>query len=131
LIALNPRFASRENLDVAPDGDVDLTDDDIAGFQVVPCSCGGALKPRVVYFGENVPADVLADAWRVFDEANALLVAGTSLEVFSGRRFVEEARRRGLPIVIVNDGPTRSDADATVRINGRVGDVLPRIASAL
>lgn len=115
----------------APDGDVDLPDHVVAGFVVVACdACGGVLKPDVVYFGENVDPRVLADARAAFADADALLVVGSSLEVFSGRRFVEEAARRRMPIVVVNVGPTRSDALATVRVDARAGDVLPRLAAA-
>ena len=126
----NPAFASLRAT-FAPDGDVDLADDIVDGFRVVDCACGGPLKPRVVFFGENVDADTLARAWQTFDDATALLVVGTSLEVFSGRRFVEEASRRKWPIVVVNMGPTRSDALATVRIDGPTGAALPALATAL
>lgn len=124
----------------APDGDVDLDDEVIASFSVVDCVCGGALKPAVVFFGENVAADTLSAAWRVLDEANALLVLGTSLEVYSGRRFVMAAAQRGLPVVLVTRGATRADDLVTVKIDGAVGEavvqlfgheaVLPRRVSA-
>ena len=70
--------------------------------------CGGDLKPRVVFFGENVEKPVLEEAWSVFQEAEALLVVGSSLEVFSGRRFVMEAKKRGMPALSINLGQTRS-----------------------
>lgn len=131
LLACNPTFRVRSAA-MAPDGDTDLLDEEVERFAVVACArCSGDLKPRVVFFGENVPPDVLASAWRVFDGGNALLVVGTSLEVFSGRRFVEEAARRGWPIVLVNRGPTRSDALATVRLDAAAGAVVPALASAL
>jgi NAD-dependent SIR2 family protein deacetylase len=112
----------------------------IASFSVVDCVCGGALKPAVVFFGENVAADTLTSAWQVLDAAQALLVLGTSLEVYSGRRFVMAAVSRGLPVVLVTRGPTRADDLVTVKIDGAVGEavgllfgteaVLPRRVSA-
>jgi NAD-dependent SIR2 family protein deacetylase len=135
LVEQNPGFLSRAvavAAGAAPDGDVDLEDDVVDGFVVVGCdSCGGSLKPRVVYFGENVAVNVVTGARTLLQQADALLVAGTSLEVFSGRRFVDAAQARGLPIVIVNLGPTRSDAVATVKIDGDVVDVLRRLARAV
>ncbi|MBM4280055.1 MAG: NAD-dependent protein deacetylase [Deltaproteobacteria bacterium] len=136
LIAANPGFlvvaAAAAAAQAAPDGDVDLHDGLVDDFVVVACArCGGALKPRVVYFGENVAADVVAAARALGDDADALLVAGTSLEVYSGRRFVDAACARGIPVVIVNRGPTRSDDRATVKIEGDVVDVLVRLARAV
>lgn len=131
LLRANPAFVDR-HAHLAPDGDTDLPDELIDGFVVVACeTCDGPLKPDVVYFGENVKPPVLAAAWEAFDEASALLVVGSSLEVFSGRRFVEQAHKRGWPIVIVNLGPTRADERATARVDGRAGDVLPRLGAAL
>ena len=132
IVAANARVGAGD-AGVAPDGDVDLADDVVARFTPVGCgSCGAlALKPRVVFFGENVPPAVVDDAWRVLEQATALLVVGTSCEVFSGRRFVEEAARRALPVVLVNDSETRADALATVVVRGRAGAVLPVLAGAL
>jgi NAD-dependent SIR2 family protein deacetylase len=115
---------------LAPDGDAVL--DDVAGFAVEDCAaCGGALKPDVVLFGENVPAQVVAAAWNLFDEAEALLVVGSSLAVFSGYRFVRRAAERGIPIAIVNRGPTRGDEHATLLVEARAGEALPVLAAQL
>lgn len=125
LLARNPDWSADAGRDKdAPDGDVDLDDDVIDRFVVVDCVCGGALKPAVVFFGENVAPPVLANAWSVFERASALLVLGTSLEVFSGRRFVLEAKRRALPIVLINRGPTRADDVVTVKVDGGVAEGL-------
>ena len=116
----------------APDGDAVLPDDLAHAFEPVPCAgCGGVLKPDVVFFGENVPPDVTAAAWALFDAADALLVVGSSLTVFSGYRFVRRAAERGVPVAIVNQGPTRGDAEAAVRVDGRAGAVLPALAARL
>jgi NAD-dependent SIR2 family protein deacetylase len=115
---------------VNPDGDVDLPDEALDGFFVVDClDCGGVLKPDVVYFGENVPPDRVATAYALLDEAASMLVLGSSLAVFSGRRFVVRAAQAGLPVAIVNDGPTRCDDLATVRIHARLGETLTRLSS--
>ncbi len=118
--------------EIAPDGDAELGPEAARAFVVPGClRCGGVLKPDVVFFGENVPRARLAEAWRLFDEADALLVAGSSLAVYSGYRFVREAVRRSMPVAIVNLGPTRGDAHAAVRLEARLGEALPRLAAAL
>ena len=117
---------------LAPDGDSDLPDALVEGFEVVDCpACGGVLKPHVVFFGESVPRERVDRAFRRVDSADALLVLGTSLAVFSGFRFVRRAAARGLPIFVVNLGPTRADAMAALKLEARVGDVGPRVATAL
>jgi NAD-dependent SIR2 family protein deacetylase len=116
----------------APDGDADLIDHHLDRFRVPEClSCGGVLKPDVVFFGENVPSDRVREAWALFEEGEVLLVVGSSLMVFSGRRFVYRAAKHGVPIGIVNLGPTRADDLAAARLEGRLGEVLPRLADEL
>ena len=110
---------------VNPDGDVDLPDEQLDGFTVVDCdACGGLLKPDVVYFGENVPPERVAAANDLVDSARSLLVLGTSLHVFSGRRHVVRAAKAGIPVVVVNQGPTRADDLATVRLDAPLGATL-------
>lgn len=131
LTAANPGFHARPD-DVAPDGDVEIADAWTRDFEVPAClACGGVLKPDVVFFGENVPRDRLQRAWTMLDEAEALLVVGSSLTVFSGYRFVRRAREQGKPVAIVNDGATRGDADATVRSHARLGTLVPELARRL
>lgn len=131
LLAANPAFSAHLT-DVAPDGDAELgvvVDD--AGFEVVACErCAGVLMPDVVFFGGSVPRDTLDAAWALFDRAQLLLVAGSSLTVFSGYRFVRRAAERGVPVAIVNLGPTRGDPHAQLRIDERCGIVLPQLARA-
>jgi NAD-dependent SIR2 family protein deacetylase len=129
--AANPHFHAQAD-DVAPDGDVEIPDAWTRHFVVPACrACGGVLKPDVVFFGENVPRERVERAWARVDAAQALLVAGSSLSVFSGYRFVRRAREQGKPVAIVNDGPTRGDPDATVRLHARLGAVLPSLAARL
>lgn len=126
LAELNPGFGERvgTSIETAPDGDAVLAD--VAGFQIAGCgSCGGRLKPDVVFFGENVPRERVQAAFDLVDAAGVLLVAGTSLTVMSGLRFVRRARLRlDIPVVIINRGPTRGDEFATVRIDGGCSEVL-------
>lgn len=133
LLAANPSFPDRARMaTIAPDGDVDLPDDLVAGFEVVACTaCGGVLMPDVVFFGGSVPRATLDAAWALFDRAELLLVIGTSLTVFSGYRFVRRAAERDVPIAILNRGPTRGDDHAQLRIDARCGDALPRLVQAL
>src|SRR5580692_9120311 len=116
----------------APDGDADLSDEAVAAFAVPDCAiCGGVLKPHVVFFGENVPRIVVDRAFAALDDADALLVAGTSLAVFSGYRFLRRAAERGIWIGIVNRGPVRGEDQAALKIEASTGRVLTELASAL
>ena len=136
LLEMNPDWASYVRGDAempaTPDGDAAVPEELSRGFRVPGCrACGGILKPDVVFFGENVPPSVVEAAWSLYEEAEAVLVVGSSLTVYSGRRFTDRATREGRPVAIVNLGPTRADAAASVRVEGRVGDVLPRLARRL
>src|SRR5918998_946181 len=93
-------------------------------------ACGGALKPDVVFFGENVPRERVARAYTMVDAAAALLVAGSSLTVMSGLRFVRHAHKAGIPVVIVNRGATRGDELAAVLVNGGCSETLSEVAAA-
>jgi NAD-dependent SIR2 family protein deacetylase len=130
LIRRNPRFA-RANAIVKPDGDAEPSDVDYQRFDVAPCrACGGILKPHVVFFGENVPAERVTRAMTTLEQAKLLLIAGTSLMVFSGFRFARAAARWGVPIAIVNRGVTRADELATLKIEGNAGDILNAVVNA-
>jgi NAD-dependent SIR2 family protein deacetylase len=129
LVEDNPHVASALSA-FAPDGDadVDVGAELLAGFRAPDCdACGGVLKPNVVFFGGSVPREVVASAFVMLDEAEVLLVAGTSLAVFSGYRFALRAAERNVPIVVVNTGETRADALAAVKVEGRLGEALPAL----
>ena len=116
LLAMNPDWASLE-ANIAPDGDADLEGQDFSRFAVPPCPyCGGILKPDVVFFGENVPRERVAQAMDALDAADAMLVVGSSLMVFSGYRFAHAAAKMGKPIAAVNLGRTRADALLSLKI---------------
>jgi NAD-dependent SIR2 family protein deacetylase len=104
----------------APDGDADLEADDFSSF-VVPCcaSCGGILKPDVVFFGENVPRDVVGAAHDRLEQSDAMLIVGSSLMVYSGFRFVRSAAERRIPIAAINIGRTRADDLLTLKVADR------------
>jgi NAD-dependent deacetylase sirtuin 4 len=133
LETMNPRARrAPEGSRARPDGDVELPRGAERRFVVPDCRwCGGVLKPDVVFFGENVPRERVARSWEIFETADALLVVGSSLEVFSGRRFVLRAAEEGRPVAIVNLGPTRGDPLADVKVERRLGEFLPRLAGAL
>lgn len=131
LIAENPSFAV-PNAPIAPDGDADMDPGTFADFQVPSClHCGGVLKPDVVFFGENVAATIVEAAYGMLDAAEVLLVLGSSLTVYSGYRFVRRASERQMDVVIVNLGETRGDPHATLRIDARLGEILPALAQSL
>lgn len=134
-LALNPRFAEHleqlaADASQAPDGDaeVDRTHD----FVYPNCPiCGGMLKPDVVFFGENAHREVVEEAHRILTHSDALLVLGSSLTVMSGLRFARRAAREGRDVIIVNDGVTRGDDVATLRLHGRLEPILRRWVSML
>nr|WP_245993480.1 NAD-dependent protein deacetylase [Xylanimonas allomyrinae] len=138
LSALNPHFLDEvldgvrtvTDIEVAPDADAVV--EQTAHFRPAPCEfCGGVLKPEIVYFGEAVPRERVERAFAMVDDAGALLVAGTSLTVMSGLRFVRHAAKAGMPVVIVNRGETRGDPLATVKVEADVTETLTALAGAL
>ncbi|MCB9645839.1 MAG: NAD-dependent protein deacetylase [Deltaproteobacteria bacterium] len=134
LLAMNPGLAAHAAgaAEYNPDGDAELPEALVEAFHVATClTCGGDLKPDVVFFGETVPRPRVEEAYRCVDEAAALLVAGSSLAVLSGLRFVRHAAARGVPVVVLNQGETRGDPLATVKLPGRLGEVLPALAARL
>jgi len=109
LESANPGFP-RPFATAAPDGDADVASIDCEAFEVPGCPrCGGVLKPDVVFFGDNVPRERVNVALKALDEADAMLVVGSSLMVYSGFRFCERAFGRGIPIAAINLGRTRAD----------------------
>lgn len=119
-----------DEADFAPDGDANVGAEVIGGFRVPECErCGGVLKPAVVFFGESVPPEKVRYAMNRVDEADALLVAGSSLTVWSGFRFAKRAAERGVPIAIVNIGPTRADELASMKIEASCGETLSALAA--
>jgi NAD-dependent SIR2 family protein deacetylase len=139
LLAWNPRHAASHAAGPAPappgaegearpDGDarVAAAPDEL---QVPACrECGGVLKPSVVFFGENVPRARVERAFAALDAAEALLVVGSSLMVYSGYRFVRAARERGLPVALLNLGRTRADAECSLKLERDCAELLPAVA---
>jgi NAD-dependent SIR2 family protein deacetylase len=125
----NPTFDAAVSR-INPDGDAELDDEALDGFVMIDCDgCGGGpLKPDMVFFGETVPRPRVDRCFDLLDDAGALLVLGSSLTVMSGFRFVLRAAKLGLPVAIVNQGPTRGDRYCTVRVDGPLGVVLPALA---
>ena len=116
---LNGDWLARDAAD-APDGDADLEAADFSSFIVPSCrSCAGILKPDVVFFGENVSRDIVATAQTRLEQADAMLIVGSSLMVYSGFRFVQTAAQRGIPIAAVNLGRTRADDLLTLKVEDR------------
>lgn len=117
---------------INPDGDADLTDEQVGDFRVLPCTvCGGILKPDVVFFGETVPPPRVEHCRALVREAASLLVLGSSLTVMSGLRFVRQAGQAGKPVLIVNRDPTRGDQHALTRVALPLGPTLTTVAARL
>jgi NAD-dependent SIR2 family protein deacetylase len=140
LTAANPRFdvtafgaTDGDTAAVRPDGDIALVEDMVRAFRTVDClHCGaGPLKPDVVFFGESVPKERVTQCYELVDDAETLLVLGSSLTVMSGYRFVRHAAKHGIRVAIVNAGATRGDGEATLRIDAPLGETLTAAVEAL
>jgi NAD-dependent SIR2 family protein deacetylase len=130
LAELNPSIDLERAIRARPDGDVDV--DDVDAMVIPACTvCGGILKPDVVFFGEFVPVEVYQAAASLVQGADTLLVAGSSLVVNSGMRLIELARRRRMPIIVVNRGITKGDGRAAVKLDAGASETLTAIADAL
>jgi NAD-dependent SIR2 family protein deacetylase len=131
LHAANPGWAAAVTA-INPDGDAVLADAAAERFRVVDCRpCGGLLKPDVVFFGENVPRPRVDDCYALVERAGALVVLGSSLTVMSGYRFVRQAAKLQIPVVIINQGQTRGDAQAVATIDAPLGPVLTTLVQRL
>lgn len=131
LAALNPVWAQYDAA-AAPDGDADLDRHDFDDFRVPDCAaCGGRLKPDVVFFGENVPPDRVATALDGVAQADAVLVVGSSLMVYSGFRFAKAAAERGIPVAAINLGVTRADPLLSLKLQQPVGETLSAVCTQL
>ena len=134
---LNPGFLDAALaggvVEAAPDADATVEDEAlISEFVVANCpACGGTLKPDFVYFGENVPKDRVERSYAIVDSAGALLVAGSSLTVMSGLRFVRHAIKQGKEVVIINRGQTRGDDLATIKLEAGVSESLTWLEAEL
>ena len=128
----NPVFEG-EATRINPDGDVELPDEVVKDFHLVDCTnCGSSLlKPDVVFFGENVPKPRVDRCYSLIDAANAVLVLGSSLTVMSGFRFVRYAAKAGKPVLIINQGLTRGDPYAAVRVNLPLGEALRALTATV
>lgn len=129
--AENPGFdLDPERVEQRPDGDAEVGA--LEGFRIPACLvCGGMLKPDVVFFGEFARPEATRAAEALVDEAEAVLVAGSSLVVNTGIRLVHRARRRGVPVAVVNRGPTGVDQLAGVRLEGGTSEALAALAERL
>ncbi len=131
LAARNPGWTSLE-APVGPDGDADLEGLDFSTFKVLDCTrCGGILKPDVVFFGDNVPAERVAASIEALERASALLIVGSSLMVYSGYRFARRAAQEGKPIACLNLGRTRADDLYALKIVAPVGETLEALVQRL
>jgi NAD-dependent SIR2 family protein deacetylase len=131
ILAYNPGWTS-QGATAAPDGDADVQRARVEGFKVPAClQCGGVLKPRVVFFGDNVPRTTVDVSLAAVEAADLLLVVGSSLAVYSGYRFLRRAVECGIPIAIVNRGPVRGEEHAVLKVEASTGATLDALATAL
>jgi NAD-dependent SIR2 family protein deacetylase len=132
LAAANPDWDTGSTAPINPDGDAVLSDDATESFRVADCvACQGVLKPDVVFFGENVPRPRAQACYAMVERASSVVVLGSSLTVMSGFRYVRHAAKLGLPVVIVNQGPTRGDTYATATLGAPLGQVLTTLVDSI
>ncbi len=132
LESANPGWDTQAAASINPDGDAAVDDEATASFRVADCAaCQGALKPDVVFFGENVPRPRAQACYDLVESADALVVLGSSLTVMSGFRYVRHAARYGVPVVIVNQGATRGDPYATATLDAPLGPTLNALVDHL
>ncbi len=131
LASLNPDWEGKAT-ELAPDGDAEIDESQTQHFRVPSCAlCNGILKPNVVFFGENVPRGRVDTAWKMLNDAEMLLVVGSSLTVYSGYRFVLQAVKQEKPVAIVNLGESRGDQQAALIIQEKAGTALPQLTALL
>jgi NAD-dependent SIR2 family protein deacetylase len=122
IAATNPWLEDAESV-INPDGDAEVADYD--RFVTPDCTvCGGVLKPDIVFFGEFIPVEKFSEATALVKRADAVIVAGSSLVVNSGIRLIEQARRRKIPLVVINRGVTKGDNQAAVKIDAGTSETL-------
>jgi NAD-dependent SIR2 family protein deacetylase len=128
---LNPDLSGQQAL-VRPDGDADLEEHLLKAFRVPVCkNCQGTLMPDVVFFGGSVPRDRISSVYDAIHDADAFIVTGSSLMVYSGFRFCRLAKELGKPVIILNQGRTRADDIADLKISGDCTRILPKLAERL
>jgi len=124
LLSRNPQLAEL-SARLAPDGDVQLDGIEFSQIKIPHCEdCGGLLKPDVVFFGESVPGARVAQSLDALDRADAVLVVGSSLMVYSGYRFAIKAHQKNLPVAAINRGVTRADDILSLKIERDCGETL-------
>ncbi len=124
---MNPGLVQDLEVEFSPDGDAEI--EVSSSFQVPDCDCGSHYKPDVVFFGEQVPKDRVQKAEEMVLQAQAVLIAGSSLTVNSGLRLVKQALAQSKPAVVVNLGPTKADSLIDVKINASTSLVLKELFS--
>lgn len=131
LLERNGGFEAR-TVSLAPDGDADLEDAEYSRFTVPDCArCGGMLKPDVTFYGETIPPPRTRQAEAAVENADAVLVIGSSLMVFSAYRLVRNAALAGIPVIALNLGRTRADDLLSGKIRVPAGEVMPELARTL
>ncbi|KAL6429605.1 hypothetical protein ACFW04_007505 [Cataglyphis niger] len=124
---LNPSMVAISQM-IRPDGDVELSQAQVEDFNVPACdNCGGILKPDIIFFGDNVPRNIVQNVKNNVENSDALLILGTTLSTFSAYRIVLQAMEANKPIAIVNIGKTRADEFMNLRVEGRCGDILSKV----
>lgn len=130
IVELNAWLADPGTVPLGPDGDVEIADP--SSFQLPGCSvCDGTLKPDIVFFGEFIPKEKFIEASALVQQAEVLVIAGSSLVVNSGIRLLDHATRRRLPVIIINRGITKGDARATLKIDAGATETLVALRDRL
>lgn len=123
----NPSWSAKPE-GFAPDADVFVSQSYIDKFRTPSCdSCGGILKPDVVFFGDTVPRRRVEDINQRLAESDACLVIGSSVETYSSFRHVRWCKDQGKPLLIINIGPTRADPLTDAKVVARSGEIFEKM----
>ncbi len=128
---MNPQILAKLEVihrSIRPDGDVELGDVDYSRMEIPCCRyCSGVLMPDVVFFGGSVPKQRVQQCYDAIDNSDAVLALGSSLMVYSGFRFCKRAKELGKPLIIVNQGVTRADDIADLKVEADCIEAIPSI----
>lgn len=117
---------------IRPDGDVELSKEEVDKFSVPLCpKCEGAMKPDIIFFGDNVPKARVEQIRKQVSNSEAILVLGSSLTVYSSYRIILQAKEENKEVAILNIGPTRADDIADMKVSTKCGDILPELCNSI
>ena len=93
------------------------------------CNCGGIVRPDVTLYGENLNQDVVNEAIYQIEQADTLIVAGTSLTVYPAAYYLRYFRGKNL--VIINNESTQYDGEASLVLKTNFADTMEKVLNII